>query len=165
MAPQGRPEEPLLSLSNESHPDGDSTPERKGQGQQLDVIDQVFEKGDRIGPMAALIDGSILAVGILVALLWQSTVSSHHKSASQTQAWKPTEIAASKVAATLPPPTPKVVTRTICSAVVTERTSTGKTHSSEYKGTCKYLHSVLDQSKLQVHWLPARTVTYTQTGS
>lgn len=152
-------------MSPETHLDGESTPERNTQGQQLDFIDKVFEKGDRIGPMAALIDGSILAIGILIALLWQSTVSSHHKAVSQTQAWRPTAIAASKVATTLPPPTPKVVTRTICSAVVTARSSSGKTHASEYKGTCTYLHSVLDHSKLQVHWLPARTVTYTQTGS
>ena len=152
-------------MSSETPLEGQSTPENRGQGQQLDVLDKVFEKGDRIGPTAALIDGSILAIGILVALLWQSTISTGHKPVSQTQGWRPSELAASQVATTLPPPTPKLVTRTICSAFVTVTSSNGKTHSTEYKGTCKYLHSILDQSKLPVHWLPPRTLTYEQTGS
>lgn len=152
-------------MSSETPVEEQSTPANRGQGQQLDVLDKVFEKGDRIGPTAALIDASILAVGILVALLWQSTISTNHKAVSQTQGWKPTELAASQVATTLPPPTPKLVTRTVCAAFVTVSSSTGKTHSAEYKGSCKYLHSILDQSKLPVHWLPPRKISYEQTGS
>lgn len=152
-------------MSSETPAEGEPTPENRGQGQQLDLLDKVFEKGDRIGPTAALIDAGILAIGILVAVLWQSTISTGHKQVSQTQGWRPTELAASQVATTLPPPTPKLVTRTICVAFVTGTSSTGKTHSTEYKGSCKYLHSVLDQSKLPVHWLPERTVRYEQTGS
>ena len=145
--------------------DEESTPENRGQGQQLDVLDKVFEKGDRIGPTAALIDAGILAIGILVALLWQSTISTGHKPVSQVQGWRPTELAASQVATTVPPPTPKLVTRTVCAAFVTISSSSGKTRTAEYKGSCKYLHSVLDQSKLPVHWLPPRKIAYEQTGS
>ena len=152
-------------MSSQTPADGPSRPDNRGQGQQLDVLDKVFEKGDRIGPTAALIDASILAIGILIALLWQSTLSSNHKPVSQTQGWRPTELAASQVATTLPSPTPKLVNRTVCAAFVTVTSSTGKTHATEYKGSCKYLHSILDQSKLPVHWLAPRKITYEQTGS
>ncbi len=126
--------------------------------------EKFFVRGDKISIMAALIDSTILGIGILVGVLWQSTISNkpaHPISAS----WSAPHATQNSVAA-IPThtATPTLVTRTVCTAFVTTTFADGQTHAVEYRGKCSELHGLLANSKLPVRWLAPRTYTYTLGG-
>lgn len=126
--------------------------------------EKFFVRGDKIPIMAALIDSTILGIGILVGVLWQSTLSN-----KPVHDASPTWVVAGKnvLASSKAPPTSvatKVSTTTVCSAFVTTAFKDGRTHAVEYRGKCSTLHSLLAGSKLPLHWSAPRTYTYVTNG-
>ncbi len=126
--------------------------------------EKFFVRGDKIPIMAALIDSTILGIGILVGVLWQSTLS--NKPAHSTSATWAAVGKNAKAVSKAPPTTvaTKLVTTTVCSAFVTTTFKDGRTHAVEYRGKCSTLHHLLAGSKLPLRWSPPRTYSYSTNG-
>jgi hypothetical protein len=128
-----------------------------------DESDGLFSKSDRVGIIAALIDATILGIGLVLVLLWQSGTTSNSTATpvrystgngSQHATVIPT------VAAT-PSQTAKV---RVCEALVISHSPSGKISRVEFRGNCGSISALASNPNLTVTMLQTRSYSYKLTG-
>ncbi len=123
-----------------------------------DDKDGMFDKSDRVGIFAALIDAAIIGIGITIGLVWQSGTSTKpvNTGSALPQALSSASSTGKPVMASTPV-VPVARQVTVCEALVTTKLSNGSTRPVEYRGSCPAIRAIAKQSRLPVKWLPQRT--------
>lgn len=129
-----------------------------------EIYEGIFDKEDRTGIIAGLIDISILGIGIIVALLWQSGLTTHPTSVTYSN-WQSSPISATNISGSVPKNTPSNIHVSVCSALVQTRFQSGKTQFVEYRGNCQAVNAIARNSKSAVRALPKRNYNVTLSGN
>lgn len=159
------PQEIRSSTLTDTKPATNGTPALDNE-----IYDGIFDKEDRTGIIAGLIDISILGVGVVVALVWQLGLISHQAPTSSSQ-WQPPPAisanspnAASSLTSTSSP-TSTHAHVSICQAFVRTTFKNGQTHYVEFRGNCAAVKAIAANSKTPSRVLPARHYTVALSGS
>ncbi len=128
-----------------------------------DESEGLFSKSDRIGVIAALIDASILGIGLVLALLWQSGTSSH----SPAPLVRYSSGSGSQHVTTIPTANAKLSQTArvrVCEALVISHSPSGKISKVEFRGSCGSIGALASNPNLTVTMLQSRSYSYKLTG-
>lgn len=145
------------------HPTGIPAPDNE-------VYDEIFDKQDRTGIIAGIIDLSILGIGVIVALLWQFGLISHQSQPSSAN-WQTSPFQSASNASSTPKSSasasnaPSTAHVDVCQAFVKTTFKNGQTHYVEFRGNCKAILSMAKNSKTPVRVMPVRRYTIALTGN
>lgn len=135
-----------------------------------ELYDEIFDKQDRTGIIAGIIDLSILGIGVIVALIWQLGLISHASQPTSASWQTPpfqsannTVSASQNVSSTSNAPSTAHVD--VCQAFVKTTFKNGQTHYVEFRGNCKAIMSMAKNSKTPVRVMPVRHYTVALTGN
>ncbi len=123
-----------------------------------------FEKSDLIPIIAALVDSTLIGIGLVVTILWLSTIKVKPPHVDSS-----TWIPSSPSAAALVKPTTTILTShsvvvTVCTLFVDTHFASRPDHYVEFRGNCNALRSIAARSKTPVRWLAPQQMSYTVTG-
>lgn len=132
-----------------------------------EIYDGIFDKEDRTGIIAGLIDITILGAGVIVALVWQFGLISHQAPVSNSQWRSPSAISSSSASSVISTSSSASTHAhvSICQAFVRTTFKNGQTHYVEFRGNCAAVRSIAANSKTSTRVLPARHYTVALSGS
>ncbi len=153
----------MASLEN------DETQNTSNPALDNEIYDEIFDKQDRTGVIAAVIDATILGIGVIIALVWQFSLVSHPAQSSATN-WQssPFQTAASQTSSSVTQSTSNAPTKenvAICQAFIKTTFKNGQTHYVEFRGNCSSIRAIAKNSTSTVRLLPARHYNVALTGN
>ena len=118
-----------------------------------------FDRTDKISIIAAVVDSTLIGIGLVVTVVWLSTIHSK-PTRIDTSPWVPSSpVAAALVTPTTSPAIFHTEIMHICTLYVYTQFHDGSTHYVEFRGNCASLRSIAAHSQTPVRWLAVNTVS------
>lgn len=133
-----------------------------------EIFAGIFDREDRTGIIAGFIDISILAIGVIVALVWQISLVSHAARSPSNTVWQSNPIQAAQSASTsgtvARTAAPSVENISVCEILVKTTFRDGRTHYVEYRGNCNSMKAIEASQGKIIKILPVRKYQVTLSG-
>ena len=143
--------------------------DREGEHESYlyDESEGLFSKSDRVGVIAALVDATILGIGLVLFLLWQGGATAKHIATptNYSPGLSSKQIGGSNGAVSAAAVKTAQSTKVrVCEALVTSQSPSGKRSRVEFRGNCGSIRALSSNPNLKVTMLQTRSFTYNTSG-
>lgn len=128
-----------------------------------DESEGLFSRSDRIGIIAALIDATILGIGLVLALLWQSGISNSSTATPVKYTAGNGSLPAAAIS-NVDATSPQTARVRVCEALVISHSPSGKISRVEFRGNCASIGVLASNPNLSVTMLRTQSYSYKLTG-